>query len=192
MSHQTSFHTTEWKRCNHAAITPVQVGPFQVFLGARPDLKSEVVETMDVICPLNGWLPHMPFGKALNLMSCELPDRGGVPREWPEFIMTIVDMLANNKRVLAYCTGGHGRTGTFGASLIAVLEPDTYDPIEEIRRRHCKEAVESLAQAEGIYALRGEELPIHHLLEFYSPKALDWEKLVEAINNPKPIEKDKK
>jgi hypothetical protein len=189
MSYQTAFHGESWKRCEHPAVVPIKVGPFEVYLGARPDIKSATVDEMDVICPLNGWMPSMPFGKQFTFMSCELPDRGGVPAVWPEFIHAIIDLLADNKKVLAYCTGGHGRTGTFGASLISVLEPETADPIAEIRRRHCKEAVESLAQAEGIFALRKAELPITYLLEFYTAKALDWDKLVDAL---KPKQQEKK
>ncbi len=46
-------------------------------------------------------------------------------------------------------------------SLIALLESaeETPDPIEAVRTRHCHHAVETLAQAEGIFALRGQELP---------------------------------
>jgi hypothetical protein len=61
-----------------------------------------------------------------------------------------------------FCDGGHGRTGTVLASLIALMESSakTPDPIAAVRARYCDQAVETLDQARAIYRLRGEDLPL--------------------------------
>jgi protein-tyrosine phosphatase len=69
---------------------------------------------------------------------------------------------------------GHGRTGTFLASLIALLEDDhtTPDPIAAVRERHCEQAVESVAQGEAIFALRGQPLPRKYRRTLWAPRPI--------------------
>ena len=83
-------------------------------------------------------------------------------------ILSVIDELERGQKILTFCVGSHGRTGTFLASLIAVLETaeETPDPIEAVRLRHCHHAVETLAQAEGVFALRGESLPERYVTAF--------------------------
>lgn len=169
-SGSSSYTTyTNWKKCKHTAVKPVTIGKYtdQVYLGARWDIDPHTVENVHLICPLNGDMPKgARFGTILPIIQCELADRGGVPANWGTFIKEIVRMLDKGYKILAYCTGSHGRTGVFGASLISVLEPEVEDPIAAIRERHCHEAVESLAQARAVFALRGQELPAHYEKEF--------------------------
>lgn len=47
-----------------------------------------------------------------------------------------------------------------------ILEPQTADPIAAIRERYRHYAVENLAQAKAIFALRGEPVPLKYELEF--------------------------
>lgn len=47
-----------------------------------------------------------------------------------------------------------------------ILEPQTADPIAAIRQRYRHYAVENLAQAKAIFALRGEPVPLKYELEF--------------------------
>jgi hypothetical protein len=174
-SSNSSGGTFVWtKKCEHTGEKPIDIGKYkgQIHLAAQWDVKKRVVQGAHVICPLNGSLPkHLPWGSLVPIMWCELPDRGGVPPEWGAFIQSIVNFLDQGYNILAYCVGSHGRTGTFAASLISVLEPETKDPIAAIRKRHCEEAVESLAQARAIFALRGEKLPEKYEKEFkpYTP-----------------------
>jgi hypothetical protein len=78
----------------------------------------------------------------------------------------VIPLLAESKKLLGFCMASQGRTGTWLASLVAILEPDTADPIAAIRQRHCQHAVETLAQAKAIFALRGEELPAKYRRQF--------------------------
>lgn len=158
-----------YKHDTHDAVKPIMIGGYPVHLGRRPDLTATLVARMDIICPLNGQMPPVPFGSVVSTVSCELADYGGVPKGFPKFIENIANKIVGGKLVLAYCTGGHGRTGTFGAALIAVMEPNIQDPIAEIRKRHCKEAVETLKQADAIFALKGGLAPQNYEDEFRKP-----------------------
>lgn len=71
----------------------------------------------------------------------------------------LVPFLCAGKRVLVFCMGGHGRTGTVLAALKAMLEPDTEDPIADVREAYCQKAVETDLQAEAVFALRGQHVP---------------------------------
>lgn len=162
---------TGYKKCEHDGAAPVKIGGYDVWLASSTYLKQEVISDMDYLLPLNGTIPYNSyFGQRLNIIQCELVDRGGVPSNWEEFIKAFAKAIESGSKVAAWCTGSHGRTGCFGASLIAVMEPEIEDPIEEIRKRHCKEAVESLAQAKAIYALKGVPLPEKYIKELdYKP-----------------------
>ncbi len=131
----------------------VSVGKYTLHAGGSQDLAGTpgIFREVDIIVPLNGKLPTDFEGEVLSIV---LQDFGGVPHDWEQMLREqVVPRLEAGKKVLVYCTAGHGRTGTFLASLIALLEPDVEDPIATVRARHCEHAVESRAQAEAIFAL---------------------------------------
>jgi len=147
---------------------PVCVGPYLVLAGGTRDLREEDLEKADVLVPLARDAPFA-LGRAYRVIGCPLRDFGGVPAGWGEFLEgVILPELAAGRRLLAFCMGSHGRTGTFLASLIALLESaaETPDPIAAARKRHCERAVETRAQAEAVFALRGESLPTQYEREF--------------------------
>lgn len=149
---------------------PVRVGPYTVLSGATFDLVPSDLERADVLVPLAGSVPFA-FGRRYEVIGATMQDYGGVPDGWREFLEgVILPELRAGRCLLAFCVGGHGRTGTFLASLIALLESreETPDPILAVRKRHCERAVESRAQAEAIFALRGEALPAQYEREFSS------------------------
>jgi hypothetical protein len=170
------------KLCDHDALHAVNIGGFDVWFGACNDIDEETIEQFDLILPLNGYMPNAYFGRFLPIICCELADRGGVPKGWKHFVESIIRQIKGDMKVLAYCTGGHGRTGTMGASLIALMEPETEDPIAAMRERHCSHAVESLAQAEAIFALKGQ-LPPATYIEELKPKYL----VKKAVVDPTKI-----
>ena len=145
----------------------VRVGPYTVLAGGTRDLTEQDLEKADVLIPLLQDLPPLVFGRRYEILAAPLQDFGGVPAEWGDFLrQQVIPLLAEGRRVLAFCMGSHGRTGTFLASLIALLEPGTADPIAAARERHCRKAVESRLQAEAIFALRGEGVPERYNREF--------------------------
>lgn len=141
---------------------PVVVGPYTIYLtGTMYGIDAQVLSVADLIVPLTEHVPSLPYTPDQEVLTCcHLPDFGGVPDNWGEILKTqIIPQLEAGRRILAFCAGSHGRTGTFLASLIALLEPTTRDPIAAARKRHCEQAVETRAQAQGIFALRGKPLP---------------------------------
>ena len=61
--------------------------------------------------------------------------------------------ISAGKTVETGCIGAHGRTGTFLAMLLMRFEHLTaIAAIETVRKRHCKEAIESRKQVEAIFA----------------------------------------
>lgn len=146
--------------CTHTG-NPVRVGPYEVRAGGTWYLRRQDFARVDAIIPLNGKEPDAEWYGG-DVFALPLPDFGGVPDNWREILETeVIPLLEQVNTLLAFCTASHGRTGTFLASLIALLESsdETPDPIQAVRERHCSHAVESLAQAEAIFALRGEDLP---------------------------------
>ena len=141
----------------------VKVGDCQLFLGGamyRPFLN---LECYDIVI---SFLEVVP-ARVINAVTREfrhypIPDFGGVPDDWTEFLAEVVRELKAGRKVIGFCMGGHGRTGTFLASLIALLEPEIEDPITEARIRYCEHAVEMRAQAEAVFALKGQPLPVEY------------------------------
>lgn len=66
---------------------------------------------------------------------------------WKVRLQQVYGQMQQGKRVIVFCAGGHGRTGLFLASLLALAEPDINDPVAEIRHRYCDKAVETSEQA---------------------------------------------
>lgn len=171
-SGQGSFSFVPRKcKTRHDGTHPVKIGGFDTYpAGTRDKLEFSIIKQMDYIICLNGSVPDLPFGTLFPLVDCTLRDFGGVPKEWDEMVHKIAEWIKAGAKVMYYCTGSHGRTGCLGSSLIAVMEPDVEDPIQAFRDRHCEEAIETLAQAEAIFKLKGVELPEKYKTEF-KPKA---------------------
>ncbi len=175
--------------CSHRG-KPVQVGPYVIHAGGVSALTFEDMEGMDVVIPLEQKLPAK-IGQVFTVMPCPWVDHQGPPPGFREFLLDqVIPVLAEGKKVIVYCIGSHGRTGTFLASLIALLEPEIEDPIAAVRERHCQKAIESRAQAEYIFALKGEELPDIYDKQFPSfvAKAKKLVKRVKAAVGKTPTQ----
>lgn len=167
---------TGYKSCKigHNGMTPVKVGKYTIYLGAETYLSVEALEKADVLIPLNGELPSkLPFAKGYKILSARLADYGGVPSTelWDTLLTSVIRELRAGKRVLAWCAGSHGRTGTLLASLIAKLEPSKKDPIREARKRHCNHCVESEKQVIAVYNVLGKPVPVKYKNEFTPTKS---------------------
>ena len=146
----------------------VQVGQYTVLAGGTRDLRARDLEDVDVLVPLAGEAPFA-LGRSYRIIGCPMRDFGGVPDGWRMFLEgVIIPELVVGQKLCVFCVGGHGRTGTFLASLIALLESidETPDPIAAVRARHCMRAVETLAQARAVFALRGQHLPAEYQTMF--------------------------
>lgn len=142
---------------------PVRVGEFQIFLGGTAYLSPYDLRGYDMVIPfveeekLPVWLESVASPKKVRRYP--IPDFSAPPADWPDFVNEVAQSLKQGQKVMGFCVGGHGRTGTFLASLIAVLEPDVRDPIAEARSRYCGHAVEISEQAGAVFALKGKPLP---------------------------------
>lgn len=153
------------RSCEHRG-NPVQVGPYTIYAGGTRDLREGDLTGYDLVIPLAAGSVPLARRERAVVWSYELRDYGGVPPDWAEFLQEVVIELRKGRRIIAFCMGSHGRTGTFLASLVALLEPGCEDPIAAARVRHCRKAVETRAQAEAVFALRGTPLPAGYAEEF--------------------------
>jgi len=83
-----------------------------------------------------------------------MKDMSVVPPNFYQFVKTLIKFLDAGNKVLVYCMGGHGRTGSILAALIALLEPGVRDVVDEVRKRYCEHAVESNGQKEALDYVR--------------------------------------
>jgi len=142
----------EVKHPEHAGKI-VKVGNTEVMVGSSNYIGREVQDWATIMVPLNEKIPfRFQPGRALPMVYwLPLVDYGGVPENWAHEVRFLLDQ-ARHGRLAFWCTGGHGRTGTLLASLIALAEPDK-DPIAEARARGCERMVETLDQLKGIVKL---------------------------------------
>ncbi|MFA6211410.1 MAG: hypothetical protein WC714_18385 [Candidatus Obscuribacterales bacterium] len=158
---------------------PVRVGPYTVLAAGTRYLQTADLDKADVLVPLTG-CDELTFGQLYELTAAEqpskitalapgktykvlvgkLPDFGGVPDNWEPFLrQQVIPLLQAGTTLLGFCMASQGRTGTFLASLIAILEPEVEDPIAAVRERHCEHAVETALQAAAIFAIKGMPVP---------------------------------
>lgn len=145
----------------------VKVGEFEISLGGAQYRPLMDLLDYDLVVPfletghpaLEGLLKPVKAAGGPVIRPYPISDFSGVPDDWTDFLSSVVRELKAGRKVIGFCMGGHGRTGTILASLIAILEPDIEDPITAARSRYCKYAVETRAQAKAVFALKGQLLP---------------------------------
>lgn len=83
-----------------------------------------------------------------SFLTLEIPD-GGAPGVGPRFWQALAKDLRDKRiRVVVYCQGGHGRTGTILACLAyyGQLVRQKVDVVKFLRKVYCGEAVETSVQ----------------------------------------------
>lgn len=70
---------------------------------------------------------------------------------WPELVQNAKDNGV--KRIIACCTGGHGRTGTALAALLVSMGWSVKKAVTFLRQSYCHEAVENMKQVEYLTGL---------------------------------------
>lgn len=94
------------------------------------------------------FLAALPKPKHIDPPELEISWRDGdVPalsmQDWEHLIK---DFEHFKGRVLVHCIGGHGRTGTFCAILLALTGALRKDPVQWLRKNYCEKAVETKRQ----------------------------------------------
>lgn len=88
------------------------------------------------------------------------PDMGvlDMGRDWWEAFAAHVKKTKS--KVVMFCLGGHGRTGTALASLLVVLlKWGAEESIDWVQKNYCKKAIETVDQKKYVYMIAGEKAP---------------------------------
>lgn len=111
-----------------------------------------------------------------DVLDGHAPDFG-----WDEMEALIVKYLRQGKRVAISCFGGHGRTGTIIAALVAkyhvASEAADFDPITFVREAICPKCVEAVEQIQWIEEVSGWSSGLTSEADLrakYLPKAYVW------------------
>ena len=88
------------------------------------------------------------WGPARKIIYINWPDFGVIESDlYVHLIKYIIYWLKRGKLVQVACRGGHGRTGTLAAGIVAHSEKiGGKEAIREVRKRYCKKAVENQVQ----------------------------------------------
>ena len=76
-----------------------------------------------------------------------------------QFWLDLMAHVEKNKlKLVVFCVGGHGRTGTAVASMLVVgLNYTAKDAITWVRTNYCEKAIESKGQEEYIHGLEDQK-----------------------------------
>lgn len=170
--------------CSHKAATHVlTLNGCQVWAGGKDDALAHanwslmfcLAGTSTTYLPSN---PTKPSDAAKSIVPNELWEFDPPPVfaiEWPDgkaptltrdWWERLVEFLLSGEmdgeKVIFYCHGGHGRTGT-ALSIILALSgelPKGKDPVAKIRKLYCDDAVESWSQVDYIEAVTGRKVKV--------------------------------
>ncbi|MBL0185497.1 MAG: hypothetical protein IPP97_07200 [Candidatus Obscuribacter sp.] len=163
----------------HCARTPkcITIGGKRIWAGGRMFLTPQDIAGYDLLVPLTQCMPFAA-GCRYQILALPLEDFGGVRAGFKQHVQEIMRELIAGNKMMVFCDGGLGRTGTVLASLVALMEPETVDPIAAVRERYREFAIETYAQAEAVFALRGQHPPEQYriLLEVESLRRSAWSK----------------
>ena len=119
--------------------------------------------------PQGPFVPYMPMleqlaqeaGIEVGFVNFPIRDNGTPSTElMADILATIRDAHMSGRCVYLHCWGGHGRTGTLIACLIAFVEKkNEKEAIKAVRERYCKLAVESKSQEDFVRRFIEEVIP---------------------------------
>ena len=155
---------------NHTGSHRCHNGPVQVienlFCGSEGEcmavLKAQAC--VDTLVPLYMLEADIwEWGFRGEILYYPIKDYGILPDDvLDEVVAKIIDRLSQNKRVLLFCMGGHGRTGYVASVVLGKLGYE--DPIGYLRSTYCRQAVESNEQVRQIAGILGKPDMAEHYL----------------------------
>jgi hypothetical protein len=156
---------TPIKTCKHPPQHVINGETWGVWAGKRNDCE-DVLDEYDFALNLTGSRVYRKHQLPKALVKWEMPVKEYV-LDWPDrglpglpkaFWTDLVNYLKKDKlRMVMFCIGGHGRTGTALASLMVVgLGWKPKEAIEWIHKNYCEEAIETMPQTQYVYRLAGE------------------------------------
>lgn len=158
------------KACVHAPKLVYRMGKGEVWAGARMDVnidrRAGRLTQFDLVLNCTGdaerqaTVPDIavrlvPYIKTSQVMELTLAwEDFKLPPVADGFWYELADMVRAGMRVLVYCVGSHGRTGTALSSLLVAGEGLTgWDAIRAVRRAHCDQSVETKEQEKYVVKL---------------------------------------
>lgn len=154
--------TTYVQKCRHAPTHAFSIGPIQYYGGSESKIElSDLDDTWLVISLLGSTRDTIlksgrrtlidalkPFTLAPDLVI-DWPDMKAPPVK-AGFWLKLYEQVKRQKtitKVLFYCIGGHGRTGTaLSGTLVECSAMGAVPAVKFTRKHYCKEAVESESQ----------------------------------------------
>lgn len=109
---------------------------------------------------LSQWSKSPEVEKKYKEIVLDWPDMGVVTLPIA-FWQQLVKYLQDNKyKMLTFCMGGHGRTGTAIASLLVTsLNWEPEEAVKWVKENYCKQAIETYHQTNYVYRLVGQTAP---------------------------------
>jgi protein-tyrosine phosphatase len=172
---ETNSTLAKYKWCRHHGDTPVFTIKLKdgrslpVSAAARSDLRDWYpagtillnctgIEPAETITVPRGLEVLQQYSTDLPYITINWSDGGAPPVTidfWTELPKVLLD--AGYKRLLVYCMGSHGRTGTALAALAMVhmkmLAPAA---VRMIRDKHCTDCVETYSQTDYLFGLEAD------------------------------------
>jgi len=167
-------HTTSRKNLAYLGadrrLAAVKIGRFTVYASSGLRLESEDFKPGHLQVPLTRYF-DLPDSGNFEVHPVFMQDLGGVPIDWQDRVKAVLGRIMRGASAHIFCDGGKGRTGTMLASLVALAEShrSTPDPIAAVRERYFHGAVETIEQAEAIFALRGQPVPEKYVMQLLPP-----------------------
>ena len=158
------------KSCSHHC-TPFRIGPNKVYLTGSMHINKlpqtaetithgiyfepALIETHSI---LSNFLRAFALARKLKkktdkeIIYVKWPDRGTIPvsRLMPVLKWAADNLATEGVNIEIGCMGGHGRTGTFVASLLAYMGMRPDKAIKRVRTAYCESAIETPAQEKMI------------------------------------------
>lgn len=161
------------KSCTHTPQHVINGKEYNIYAGREWDVKNDA-NNYDIILNLTGYQlnkHHIIPMSDLNKWSKKTHHKyKEICLDWPD--MGIVDLpkefwldlikyfKKNNSKVLMFCMGGHGRTGTAMATLMVLgLEYSPEKAVTWIRENYCNKAIETWNQLNYVYSMIGQQAP---------------------------------
>lgn len=132
------------------------IGPVEViknlFCGSMTESLTMAADPVrvDVLIPLDSLDAEIwNLGFRGEVLYCPITDFGILPSDiLNDLVSKILGRLNSNKKIGLFCLGGHGRTGYVASVVLGKLGYE--DPIQFLRSKYCRGAVESNIQIQHI------------------------------------------
>lgn len=122
-----------------------------------PNLPKELQPTEEFLATWNTTAIEEPMpGIFLQWQDHGIPDLASLKR----LLAYVNPLIDAGKRIEIACIGGHGRTGTLAAAILASrTDLGAQQCIDYVRGAYCDKAIEDIRQEDIIFHLKGEPLP---------------------------------